>query len=214
MDIGIDQLRRNYERGPLLKTDLADDPVAQFQLWLDEAVKAVGEDALAMTLATAAADGEPSARVVLLRSVDESGLAFFTNYDSAKGRDLSDNPRASLCFFWGALSRQVRVTGSVTRTSDAESDAYFAGRPHGSQLGAWASPQGQVLHNRAELESSLAGVMQRFGNGVVPRPPHWGGYRVALETVEFWQGRADRLHDRLRYRRDDSGAWVIERLAP
>ncbi len=195
-------------------SDLAASPLDQFRRWFDEA-KASGQvQPEAMCLATSTADGRPSARMVLLRGLDERGFAFFTNYDSRKGRELTANPRAALVFYWGTLDRQVRIEGPVEVVSAAESDAYFAGRPRGSQLGAWASPQSQVLLDRAALEARLSEVQARFLEGSVPRPQRWGGFRVVPESVEFWQDRPNRLHDRLRYVRKPDGEWEVQRLAP
>ena len=167
-----------------------------------------------MTLATATPDGRPSARMVLLKGVDARGFAFFTNYESRKGAELAANPRAALVFFWVQLERQVRVEGRVERLSAEESDAYFASRPEGSQLGAWASQQSAVLPDRGPLEARYEELRAQYEGQEVPRPTFWGGFRVVPETVEFWQGRVNRLHDRLRYRRQDDGSWVIERLSP
>ncbi len=170
-------------------------------------------EANAMQLATASADGRPSVRTVLLKGLDERGLVFYTNLDSAKGRDLAGNPRAAVVFAWLAHERQVRVSGDVVAISAGETDAYFASRPRGSQIGAWVSPQSSVLSSRAELERAAADAELRFTGAAVPTPPRWGGLRIEPDEVEFWQGRADRLHDRLRYRLD-GGGWVRERLAP
>jgi pyridoxamine 5'-phosphate oxidase len=191
----------------------APDPIAQFRAWLDDATAAGGPEPQAMTLATVAADGAPHARVVYLRGLDERGFAFFTNYESSKGRDLEAAPRAALVFFWPLLHRQVRVEGTVARLSAAESDAYFAQRPRGHRLSAWASHQSAVIPSRAFLEERMADAVARFGAGAVPRPPYWGGYRVTPQRVEFWQGREDRAHDRLAYVRGAEG-WRIERLSP
>lgn len=211
--MSIADLRRDYRARQLSESDAAADPLAQFRHWFDEAVRAELMDANAMTLATATREGRPAARTVLLKGVDDGGFVFFTNYASAKASDLEANPHACLVFFWAELERQVRITGAVTRVDAAESDAYFASRPRESQLGAHASPQSAVIESRAVLESRLAEVVERHGDGPVTRPAHWGGYRVVPDTLEFWQGRPNRLHDRLRYRRVD-GAWVLERLAP
>lgn len=208
-------MRRAYLAGGLSEQDADPDPLVQFDSWFTAAVTAGLREPNAMVLATA--DGTPSARMVLLKGYDQAGFVFYTNYDSRKAAELAANPRAALLFPWHELERQVRVQGSVARTSVTESEAYFAERPRGSQLGAWASPQSALLGSRAELSARLAEVTDRFGaadaDPPVPLPPFWGGYRVAPESVEFWQGRDDRLHDRLRYRRGPYG-WVLERLAP
>lgn len=204
--------QQELEARGLDRADLLDDPLAQFDQWFRE----VGELGLpepeAMVLATADADGHPSARHVLLRGVDR-GFVFFTNYTSAKADDLDANPAASLCFPWIRLSRQVRVSGPVTKVSEAESDEYFATRPRGSQIGAWASSQSTVIADRAELDRQVAAVEARFEGREVERPPQWGGYRLRPDELEFWQGRPNRLHDRFRYRRV-AGGWAIERLSP
>ena len=204
--------RREYVLGALTEAELGPEPLPEVRRWVGEAAAAGLPDETPMTLATVDPDGAPSARIVLLRGVDERGLRFFTNYDSAKARDLAANPRAALLFHWPP-GRQVRTRGPVTRVGEEESDAYWATRPRGSQLGAWASRQSEVIAGRAELERRLAEVTARFQEAV-PRPPFWGGYRVAPETIEFWHHRDDRLHDRLRYRRADDGRWVVERLSP
>jgi len=203
----------DYERGALGEADAGPDPLALFGRWYDEA-KAAVRDRSAMTLATADGSGQPSARTVLLKGFDSRGFVFFTNFDSRKGRALDVNPRAALLFFWPELERQVRIEGSVERVDAEESDRYFASRPLGSRYGAWASPQSRVLPDRAALEALVADAEARFpAPGGPPRPGWWGGYRVAPASVEFWQGRASRLHDRLLYLRD-GGGWKRLRLAP
>jgi pyridoxamine 5'-phosphate oxidase len=210
-------MRQTYLTSGLLEEDLADDPMTQFDAWFCAAVQAGVGEPNAMVLATATPAGVPSARVVLLKAYDEGGFVFYTNYDSRKAAELAGNPRAALLFPWHDLERQVRVEGVVGRTSAAESELYFSSRPRGSQLGAWASPQSAVLSSRAELAERLAEVTDRFGvdedADPVPLPDFWGGYRLRPDVVEFWQGRSDRLHDRLRYRHRPSG-WRRDRLAP
>ncbi|WP_189080412.1 pyridoxamine 5'-phosphate oxidase [Mangrovihabitans endophyticus] len=207
-------MRREYsERAGLREIDLAADPITQFDAWFAQARQAGLPEPNAMVVATATVAGRPSTRTVLLKAYDADGFVFFTNYESRKGREALANPSASLLFPWFAMQRQVIVTGTVERVSRAQTEVYFASRPRGSQLGAWASPQSQVVPDRAAVEDGLAAAEQRFADADVPVPPHWGGLRVVPEAVEFWQGRASRLHDRLRYRRGD-GEWVVERLAP
>ncbi|MCU7724215.1 pyridoxamine 5'-phosphate oxidase [Actinoplanes sp. KI2] len=208
-------MRRDYtERAALLESDLAGTWTSQFAAWFADAAAYGLAEPNAMIVATAGADGRPSARTVLLKEYDRRGFTFFTNYESRKGSELAVNPYVSLVFPWFPMQRQVIVTGAVERVSRAETEEYFASRPRGSQLGAWASPQSRVLADRAAVEAGLAAAQERFGDGPVPAPPHWGGLRVRPETVEFWQGRANRLHDRLRFRRTEEGSWLVERLAP
>jgi pyridoxamine 5'-phosphate oxidase len=199
--------------GVLLEGDMAADPLDQFQRWFTEAQAAGIRAPHAMALATAGTDGAPSARMVLLKGADADGFVFFTGYGSRKGGELAANPRAALLFYWDPLGRQIRVEGSVERVSPAESDAYFATRPRGAQLAAAASRQGRVLADRAELDVEVAQLEREHAEGEVPRPEHWGGYRLRPDAYEFWQHRESRLHDRLRYRSDDGG-WVLERLSP
>jgi pyridoxamine 5'-phosphate oxidase len=191
------------------------DPVEQFHRWFAEAAeRGKTPNPHAMTLATVDADGRPAARIVLLKQFDSDGAVFFTNYQSAKGEALAAHPRAELLFFWDHLDRQVRMSGPVMKVSPAESDAYFATRPRGSQIGAWASAQSQPVDSRAALEQQFNQTQERFGDGPVPRPAHWGGYRVAVQQVEFWQGQVNRLHDRVVYIKQTDGSWTAQRLQP
>jgi len=199
----------------LLETDLDPDPFVQFERWFDAARAAGIVMPEAMTLATSGMEGEVAARVVLLKSFDHRGFVFFTNYNSRKAKQIHDNPRAALVFWWQSLERQVRIEGAVVRTTEEESDAYFATRPRGSQLGAWASEQSRVLAGRGALDARFEELSTTYKDVPIPRPPHWGGYRVIPLLFEFWQGRADRLHDRFWYRlRSDVKDWVVERLSP
>ncbi len=211
--VDLHALRREYIAAGLRKRDLAPDPFAQFSLWMDQAIAAALPEPNAMTLATVAQNGGPAQRVVLLKIYDAKGFVFFTNYDGAKATQIAANPHVSLHFFWEQLERQVAIRGIVEKSSTEESLAYFHRRPRGSQLGAWASPQSRVIPSREFLESNLAEVMKKFGDGEIPLPPNWGGYRVVPESFEFWQGGKDRLHDRLVYSRK-AAAWEITRLAP
>jgi pyridoxamine 5'-phosphate oxidase len=213
MASSIADIRKDYRQHSLSESDVDPNPFRQFDTWWQEAVNSEIDEVNAMTLATASADGIPSARIVLLKSYDERGFVFFTNYNSYKGKQLEENPRACLVLFWKELERQVRITGLVEKVSAQESDAYFHSRPEGSRIGAWASPQSSVIANRQWLEQQQELYVQEFSTKPLFRPPHWGGYRVKPVTIEFWQGRADRLHDRLQYSLQDQG-WMIERLAP
>ena len=208
------EIRREYASRALTEADAHADPVQQFTLWFEEALKSQLLDVNAMTLATASRSGEPSARIVLLKGADENGFVFYTNYESAKGRDLAENPRACLLFFWAELERQVRITGSVTRTSIEESDQYFHARPVESQIGASISPQSRPIRDRSELETRYAEFAVKCKDQLVPLPKFWGGYRVRPDAIEFWQGRKGRLHDRLLYTRAADGTWSRQRLAP
>lgn len=206
-------LRKTYARGSLTKSAVNPDPILQFKNWMEEALGAELPEPNAMTLATANADGKPSARIVLIKGVDARGFVFFTNFESHKGQDLSANPHAALLFHWIELERQVRIEGRVEKLPDAESDAYYASRPLDSRIGAWASEQSREVPGRAILVARAAKFAARFGINP-PRPPHWGGYIVVPELMEFWQGRPSRLHDRITYTRQPDGAWQIARLAP
>ena len=208
-------MRRDYTEWPPLREDqLAADWTGQFAAWFADAAAFGLPEPNAMIVATADGEARPSARTVLLKGYDTGGFVFFTNYASRKGTELTANPWASLVFPWFPMQRQVIVAGAVERVSRAETEEYFAARPRGSQLGAWASPQSEVLPGPEAVQAGLAAAAERFGDGPIPAPPHWGGLRVVPETVEFWQGRSSRLHDRLRFRRTGPGEWVVERLAP
>ena len=211
--MAIADLRQEYGIAGLLEKELAKDPIRQFEKWFKEAEAAKLPEPNAMTLGTVGGDGQPSVRTVLLKGVDKRGFVFYTNFASRKSRELEANPRAALVFPWIALERQVIVEGTVSRVSPEEAEAYFHLRPRPSQLAAWASPQSTVIAGRAVLEESFRVTEKKFAGAEVPLPPQWGGWRLAPAAVEFWQGRRSRLHDRLRYRRETDGQWVIERLA-
>lgn len=213
--LSLADLRENYCRGELREESCDTNPIAHFEDWLKQAQVAHLKEPNAMTLATVSADGKPSARIVLLKEVSDLGFVFFTNYSSRKGEELKTNPFCALTFYWAELERQVRVEGKATHVSRAESEHYFRSRPKGSRLGAVVSQQSRILAGRADLEQRLTQLEQQYkGTDDVPMPEDWGGYRVAPESIEFWQGRPNRLHDRLRYRKDDGGNWIIERLSP
>lgn len=207
-------LRQNYTLGGLTEADAGVDAFALFRRWFEQALAAELPEPNAMTLATCTPDGAPSARVVLLKALDARGFTFFTNYDSRKGREMAANPRVALCFLWQPLERQVRIEGTVEKVTPEESEDYYAHRPLGSRLGAWASAQSAVIPGREFLEQKHAELMAKYPDGNVPRPPHWGGYRVLPTAIEFWQGRPSRLHDRILFTRQPDGTWKKERLAP
>ncbi len=212
--MSIDEIRERYSRSGLNETDLNPDPILQFERWFQDASNAGVFEPGAACLATAGRDADPSARMVLLKGVEERGFIFFTNYGSPKARDLAENPRAALVVAWVELARQVRISGSVQRISREESARYFESRPAGSRLSAWASRQSEVIEDRQALEERMQSFRARFGDGDIPLPPFWGGYCLSPDRIEFWQGRPDRLNDRLRYRRQAEAQWVVERLEP
>jgi pyridoxamine 5'-phosphate oxidase len=214
MNKNIADIRKDYQLQSLLETDIAANPFTQFNRWWDDAVKSELDEVNAMTLATASLTGIPSARIVLLKSVTENGFVFFTNYNSHKGKMLEENPQACLVFFWKELERQIRITGKVEKVSAAESDTYFNSRPTGSRIGAWASPQSGVITSREVIEKNIIKYEEEFADVNIARPPHWGGYMVIPTVIEFWQGRPNRLHDRLQYSKLQDASWKIERLAP
>ena len=211
--VDLRKLRKEYTQAGLHESDTNRDPIEQFCKWFDEAIAADLYEPNAMTLATATPGGRPSARVVLLKGFDERGFVFYTNHEGRKGQELEENPRCALVFYWGELERQVRIGGRASRVSEEESDAYYGSRPRGSRLGAWASAQSRPIRGRDVLEERLRELEVKYEGREIPRPPFWGGYRVEPEEVEFWQGRENRLHDRLLYRRTKDG-WGMERLQP
>ncbi|HVT92657.1 MAG TPA: pyridoxamine 5'-phosphate oxidase [Bryobacteraceae bacterium] len=210
----LEEMRKSYTLAGLREAEVDPDPITQFQRWFEEAVAANLVEANAMTLATASREGMPSARIVLLKGLSREGFVFYTNYESQKGRELEENPNAALVFYWGPLERQVRVSGRVARLSREESLAYFRSRPKGHQLGALASRQSTVVMDRAALERTLHDLERTYESSEVPLPDFWGGYRLKPESIEFWQGRPNRLHDRIRYLQRAGGSWAIERLSP
>lgn len=214
MNDSIADIRKEYKKQTLSESDVQDDAIQQFHKWWNEAIMSQVDEVNAMTLATAAASGIPSARIVLLKGYDENGFVFFTNYQSQKGKELAENPLASLVFFWKELERQVSIDGTVEKTTAGESDLYFHSRPVESQIGAWASPQSKVIASREVIEQNLTELQKNFAGKDIERPPHWGGYIVKPTLIEFWQGRPGRLHDRIQYTQLPEGGWKIERLAP
>jgi pyridoxamine 5'-phosphate oxidase len=214
MTSAISAIRKDYSLQSLHENEVDKNPFLQFDKWWQEAINSEIDEVNAMTLATASADGIPSGRIVLLKGFDEKGFVFFTNYESYKGKQLEENPRACLVFFWKELERQVRITGIVEMVSASESDTYFNSRPESSRIGAWTSPQSRVIESRDWLEAKEKEYTKLYSSQPLKRPPHWGGYRVKPITIEFWQGRPSRLHDRLQYTLQDDGKWKVERLAP
>jgi pyridoxamine 5'-phosphate oxidase len=214
MPLSIADIRKDYKLRSLNESDVTAEPVAQFTNWWDEAISSEIDEVNAMTLATVTADGRPSARIVLLKGFDEKGFVFFTNYQSRKGKELGDNPHAVLVFFWKELERQVRIEGSIEMISEKDSDEYYQSRPIGSRIGAWASPQSEVIANREVIENNFSALEKKFDTGAIPRPGHWGGYILRPSMIEFWQGRSSRLHDRIQYNLQADNNWTIQRLAP
>ena len=214
MNKSIADIRKDYQLQSLLETDVASNPFDQFNRWWDDAIKSELDEVNAMTLATASVTGMPSARIVLLKSVSADGFVFFTNYNSHKGKELLENPFGCLVFFWKELERQIRITGTIEKVSAAESDEYFYSRPVGSRIGAWASPQSSVIPSRETIETNIEKYEQEFAGTEIARPPHWGGYIVKPTLIEFWQGRPNRLHDRIQYTKQQEGSWKFVRLAP
>jgi pyridoxamine 5'-phosphate oxidase len=214
MQTSLAHIRTDYKKGTLDEKEVEKSPFQQFDKWFKEAVKSEIPEVNAMTIATSSKEGRPSARMVLLKQFDEKGFVFFTNYESAKAKDLKENPQAALLIFWEPLERQIRVSGKVEKVSASESFEYFRKRPIDSQLGAWASQQSSEITARFLLEKAFGEMLEKFENGEVPLPPHWGGYRVVPDEFEFWQGRTNRLHDRVAYKKKSDGSWKIVRLSP
>ncbi len=214
MNPSIANIRRDYKLHALSESEVAADPFTQFTIWWEEAINSQIDEVNAMTLATATKEGMPSARIVLLKGYDERGFVFYTNYQSDKGETLAENPRAALVFFWKELERQVRIEGTVEKTSSEESDRYFDSRPTASRIGAWASPQSRTMESREQLEQKFLDLENQYASAPIPRPPHWGGYLVRPTRIEFWQGRSSRLHDRIQYSLSAGAQWTIQRLAP
>jgi len=214
MHRNIADIRRDYSHKSLSEADVDINPIKQFAAWWDEAVNSKIDEVNAMTLATASVDALPSARIVLLKEFNEKGFVFFTNYESYKGRQMAENPKACLVFFWKELERQVRVTGLIEKINTRQSDEYFHSRPEASRIGAWASPQSRVIENRQWIDEKFNELVKEMEGTDIARPPHWGGYIVKPVEIEFWQGRPSRLHDRIQYSLDENGGWKIERLAP
>jgi len=213
MNKRIADIRKEYSLHALTENDISEDAIDQFTRWWNDAIRSEIIEVNAMTLATSTVAGKPSARIVLLKGYNKRGFVFFTNYESRKGKELDENPKAALVFFWKEIERQVRIEGTVEKISAEENDEYFFSRPEGSRIGAWASPQSQVINNRQVLETNVEQYVSEFKNSI-PRPPHWGGYRVMPLRVEFWQGRMNRLHDRIQYTKIADGSWKVDRLAP
>ena len=214
MNINIKDFRENYTKGSLDINDVAVNPLQQFHLWFEQAVKSELKEPNAFHFSTASKDGKPSSRILLLKNLDDIGFTFFTNYLSRKGTELSENPHACMTFFWLELERQIRIEGTIEKVSEQESDEYFAVRPRGSQIGAWVSYQSSVIANREVLEKREKELITKFERQTIPRPSHWGGYRLIPTYIEFWQGRPSRLHDRIAYSKLSDGTWKIERLSP
>lgn len=213
MNKNIADIRTDYRLSTLEESNITANPIEQFTRWWNDAINSKVIEVNAMTLATSTSDGKPSARIVLLKDYDERGFVFYTNYESNKGKMLAENPNAALVFFWKEIERQIRIEGNVEKVSVEEEDAYFFSRPEGSRIGAWASPQSTVIETREVLEANATYYAAKFKNNI-PRPPHWGGYRVMPLKIEFWQGRSSRLHDRIQYTKTAQGSWKAERLAP